>query len=87
MSNFDPPLDYGIARVVSVLREAGVETYESCRGGAGHAFHELSEINFILELVGVWPQILQCTKSGKPYFTVLPYTETYNRCITTASVG
>ena len=32
------PLDPGIANAVSVLRAAGVETFESCEGGAGHAF-------------------------------------------------
>ena len=31
-------LDGGIARAVSVLRDAGIETFESCQGGTGHAF-------------------------------------------------
>lgn len=35
---FDPPLDPGIAPYVDALRAAGVETYESCQGGEGHAF-------------------------------------------------
>lgn len=34
------PLDRGIARTVRVLRAAGIATYESCEGGAGHAFTE-----------------------------------------------
>jgi hypothetical protein len=34
----DLSLDYGIAAAVWVLREAGVETFESCEGGAGHAY-------------------------------------------------
>lgn len=34
------PLDPGIAREVQILREAGVETFESCQGGAGHASPE-----------------------------------------------
>jgi len=38
--DFDPPLDAGIAHVVLVLRRAGVETYESCEGGPGHAYPE-----------------------------------------------
>ena len=33
-------LDPGIAGAVKVLREAGVETTESCEGGGGHAFPE-----------------------------------------------
>lgn len=37
---YDPPLDAGIARAVSVLVAEGVETFESCEGGNGHAFAE-----------------------------------------------
>ena len=33
-------LDRGIADAVEVLREAGVETFESCEGGEGHAYPE-----------------------------------------------
>ena|SRR5579864_7641405 len=33
-------LDAGIARAVRVLQEHGVETFESCEGGPGHAFAE-----------------------------------------------
>ncbi len=40
VTEFDPPLDPGIERAVVVLREAGIETYESCEGGAGHAYAE-----------------------------------------------
>ena len=36
--DFDPPLDRGIAHVVAVLVAAGIETFESCEGGAGHAY-------------------------------------------------
>jgi hypothetical protein len=34
------PLDRGIAYAVKVLRDGGIETFESCEGGAGHAFLE-----------------------------------------------
>jgi len=37
-TNFDPPLDAGIERAVIILREHGVETFESCQGGDGHAY-------------------------------------------------
>jgi hypothetical protein len=37
---FDPALDPGIEQVVIALRRAGVETFESCEGGAGHAYAE-----------------------------------------------
>jgi hypothetical protein len=36
--DYDPPLDPGIARAVQTLNEAGIETYESCEGGPGHAY-------------------------------------------------
>lgn len=38
MSNFEPPLDKGIERAVLILRQAGIETFESCQGGNGHCF-------------------------------------------------
>jgi len=37
---FSPPLDKGIEREVMFLNENGIETYESCEGGAGHAYLE-----------------------------------------------
>lgn len=39
-AEFFPPLDAGIYRAVIVLREAGIETFESCEGGEGHAYPE-----------------------------------------------
>jgi hypothetical protein len=40
MSEYDPPLDAGIRRYVETLVAAGVETFESCEGGPGHAYSE-----------------------------------------------
>jgi hypothetical protein len=37
---YDSPLDPGIRRAVLALAAGGVETFESCHGGAGHAFPE-----------------------------------------------
>lgn len=34
----DLGLDHGVADAVRVLREADVETFESCEGGEGHAY-------------------------------------------------
>lgn len=34
------PLDPGIRRYVLILRAQGIETFESCEGGTGHAFLE-----------------------------------------------
>lgn len=36
----DLEIDPGIRRAVLILRRAGVETFESCEGGEGHAFPE-----------------------------------------------
>ena len=38
--SLDPDLDPGITPIVRVLREEGVETYESCEGGDGHSYPE-----------------------------------------------
>lgn len=40
MTVFDPALDPGIMDAVEVLRNAGIETFESCEGGNGHAYPE-----------------------------------------------
>lgn len=40
MTTYDPPLDPGIAKAVEILNKAGIETYESCEGGPGHAYPE-----------------------------------------------
>jgi hypothetical protein len=40
VDEYSPPLDVGILDAVRVLREAGVETFESCEGGIGHAYPE-----------------------------------------------
>lgn len=37
--NYDR-LDLGIREAVKALREHGVETFESCEGGSGHAYPE-----------------------------------------------
>jgi len=34
------PLDKGVERAVNLLLDAGVETFESCEGGEGHAYTE-----------------------------------------------
>ena len=40
MTVFDPPLDPGIVTAVTALAAGGVETFESCQGGDGHAYAE-----------------------------------------------
>lgn len=39
-SGLDMPLDAGIRDYVLALRSGGIETFESCEGGEGHAFPE-----------------------------------------------
>jgi hypothetical protein len=36
----ETPLDRWISYAVKVLREGGIETYESCEGGDGHSYSE-----------------------------------------------
>lgn len=38
--DYSPPLDNGIEKEVSTLAEHGIETFESCEGGEGHAYPE-----------------------------------------------
>lgn len=40
MKKFNPPQDKGIKRAVEILYSNGIETYESCKGGSGHAYPE-----------------------------------------------
>lgn len=35
-----PPLDPGIEQAVKILNKNGIETFESCEGGEGHAYLE-----------------------------------------------
>jgi hypothetical protein len=37
---FDSPLDPGVVGAVTALVAAGIETFESCQGGPGHAYPE-----------------------------------------------
>lgn len=37
---YEPPLDAGIRAYVEILVAAGIETFESCEGGTGHAYAE-----------------------------------------------
>ena len=39
-NKFNPPLDKGIRKYVEILVSEGIETYESCESGKGHAYPE-----------------------------------------------
>lgn len=40
LTELDSPLDKKIEKAVLILRQGGVETYESCEGGPGHSYPE-----------------------------------------------
>lgn len=48
---FDPPLDKGIEPMVLALVAGGIETFESCEGGPGHAYPEPT-----VRFHGQWPE-------------------------------
>lgn len=37
---FNPPLDEKISNAVNILYNEGINTFESCQGGEGHAYPE-----------------------------------------------
>jgi hypothetical protein len=37
---YSPPLDKGIEHAVHILNDNGIDTFESCEGGEGHAYPE-----------------------------------------------
>jgi hypothetical protein len=61
----DSPLDRGIARFVDVLRKAGVETFESCEGGPGHAYPEPT-VRFHGEVAEGFRALSVAMQSGLP---------------------
>jgi hypothetical protein len=62
---YDPPLDPGIREYVERLNEEGVETFESCQGGAGHAYPEPT-IRFHGDRVEGFRALSTALRSGMP---------------------
>lgn len=58
-------LDPGIKRPVEILRECGVETFESCEGGPGHAFADPT-IRFHGPPEAGWRALALCLAYGFP---------------------
>ncbi len=58
-------LDRGIAAAVNRLQENGIETFESCEGGAGHAFAEPT-IRFHGTPEAGWRAVAVCIAYGLP---------------------
>ncbi len=62
-------IDPGIREAVRVLRAAGVETYESCQGGEGHALPEPT-ILFHGGLDAGWHALAAALANGLPLYAL-----------------
>ena len=69
MSRFNPPLDAGVERYVVALCEGGVETFESCEGGPGHACPEPT-VFFNGERAAGWRALHIAQEQGFPVLAV-----------------
>ena len=58
-------LDAGIRRAVEVLQSNGIETFESCEGGAGHAYTEPT-VAFHGHPEAGWRAVSVCLAHGLP---------------------
>jgi hypothetical protein len=62
-------VDLGIVRAVKTLRDAGVETTQSCEGGEGHSMAEPT-VRFIGEAGAPWKALGVCLTYGFPVSAV-----------------
>jgi hypothetical protein len=62
-------LDPGIEKAVRRLQESGIETFESCEGGAGHAFPEPT-IRFYGTPEAGWRAVGICFAFGLPILSL-----------------
>lgn len=58
-------LDHGIEKAVRLLQAGGIETFESCEGGDGHAFPEPT-VRFYGTPEAGWRAVAVCLASGLP---------------------
>ncbi len=58
-------LDRGIERAVKQLQACGIETFESCEGGAGHAYPEPT-VRFHGSMAAGWHAVGVCLDYGLP---------------------
>lgn len=68
-SPFVGGLDRGIRRAVEQLQAGGIETFESCEGGEGHAYPEPT-IRFHGTPEAGWRAVGICLAYGLPIFTL-----------------
>lgn len=64
-AELDLPLDPGIERVVRLLHASGVETFESCEGGPGHATPEPT-VRFHGDQAAGWQALSVALNHGLP---------------------
>lgn len=62
-------LDRGIERAVRSLQAAGIETYESCEGGSGHAYPEPT-VRFHGAPEAGWRAVAACLALGLPVLSL-----------------
>jgi hypothetical protein len=66
-------LDPGIERIVRTLMDAGVETFESCEGGPGHAFTEPTVRFGAGRPEEGWQALAVCLTFGYPVLRLATY--------------
>lgn len=62
-------IDIGIKKAVEILKASGIETFESCEGGAGHAFAEPT-IRFHGTPEAGWRALGICLAHGLPILCI-----------------
>lgn len=62
--NYDS-LDAGIREIVRALHAGGIDTFESCEGGDGHAFGEPT-VKFYGTAAAGWHALAVCKDAGLP---------------------
>jgi hypothetical protein len=62
-------IDLGIKKAVEILKASGIETFESCEGGAGHAFTEPT-IRFHGTPEAGWRALAVCLARGLPILCI-----------------
>jgi hypothetical protein len=63
------PLDRGIEKAVRQLQSQGIETFESCEGGPGHAYPEPT-VRFHGSIAAGWHAIGVCLDHGLPIMSL-----------------
>jgi hypothetical protein len=71
-------LDRGIKRAVELLRAGGVETFESCEGGSGHAFPDPT-VRFVGGPEAGWLAVSICLANGLPIASLRRYWDVLDR--------